>query len=464
MGSAACAVLDAYFNSMDEFKDSNEARQEYAKDQLYKSRFVYGSAKGNNHHVRKNECQLPSFHSDCVLQKWHGIFKGGLINLVLAHHLIAVKGSQWIYGLPYTCVDHQPRGAIALAATAVRNDPFFLYNILIYFLVKAERALQFWADGTFTIEVMNECRGKRHIQIPAKLNPKTGKQSRIYGQFSAMKWSKATDQYISAINGLDSQDIEDIMDSARESSKVSRRGGLEGSSQDQDESQCRLIAEGSEPSDSENSGMDDGSLRAGGHHTTDDQNHRRSRKSPPPESPRRNHAHAHSNAPSSRREYAPRSQREVSPPPHDGRSPSRGRGAYSPSRREASPPPRTARLSSRREAPFHRNGRSPSRDSRVAHSPSRREASPRRSARPSTRLEASPRRSARPPSRREASPPPPHKGAPRTGRSPSRREADPHPPRSRPCPPRLVYHSPTPPADYGRENSGSPSRKRKYRD
>src|ERR1700722_7180611 len=47
-GSAAIAIVNAFFDDNDNYRDSNDMRQEFATHMLEKLRFVYRQAKGND--------------------------------------------------------------------------------------------------------------------------------------------------------------------------------------------------------------------------------------------------------------------------------------------------------------------------------------------------------------------------------------------------------------------------------
>jgi hypothetical protein len=47
-GSCAIAILNAFFDSVDKYRDSDERRQQFASDMLENFRFIYSKAKGDD--------------------------------------------------------------------------------------------------------------------------------------------------------------------------------------------------------------------------------------------------------------------------------------------------------------------------------------------------------------------------------------------------------------------------------
>lgn len=51
MGSSAMAIVNAFFNATDEYRNSDKMRQEFADASLDQFRFIYRSAKGKDRRV-----------------------------------------------------------------------------------------------------------------------------------------------------------------------------------------------------------------------------------------------------------------------------------------------------------------------------------------------------------------------------------------------------------------------------
>jgi len=63
-GSAAIAIVNAFFDDNDNYRDSNDMRQEFATHMLEKLRFVYRQAKGNDAKVIHFLCTIQHANYD----------------------------------------------------------------------------------------------------------------------------------------------------------------------------------------------------------------------------------------------------------------------------------------------------------------------------------------------------------------------------------------------------------------
>ncbi|KZP30690.1 hypothetical protein FIBSPDRAFT_945623 [Athelia psychrophila] len=101
IGSAAIAVVTAMLE--DQFPDSDEERQQCARDLLHGKRFIYYKAVDDNR------------------KKWRGVFQGTLIVQTLAAHECAIKGSRWLSGMFVGTRAPKPHTALAVSTTAVNG-------------------------------------------------------------------------------------------------------------------------------------------------------------------------------------------------------------------------------------------------------------------------------------------------------------------------------------------------------
>ncbi len=98
-------------------------------------------------------------------QRFHGRFQNVLILRTFAAHLKAVDGTQWVDGLTFD-LDEHPRTTLALATSAVS----FVLHLVEYILtiLKAECALQLWAEGTIMVQSVCDAQAVETLKI--KLN------------------------------------------------------------------------------------------------------------------------------------------------------------------------------------------------------------------------------------------------------------------------------------------------------
>jgi hypothetical protein len=105
--------LTHFFESHDNYRDSDSMRQELAQHALENYRFVYRKADGNDKKVRARvikytTTKVPSFRN----------FEGPLVIQTYAAHFNAIQGSKWIKGLNEESSPPKPPLAVATAAAS----------------------------------------------------------------------------------------------------------------------------------------------------------------------------------------------------------------------------------------------------------------------------------------------------------------------------------------------------------
>ncbi|KAF7761949.1 hypothetical protein Agabi119p4_9941 [Agaricus bisporus var. burnettii] len=109
-----------------------------------------------------------------------GIFQSNVFLHVLGAHfaLFAVDEKAWVPGLAHDSLNHEPWGAIAIAAAAV------------------ERAVVLWSNRDLTVEIMKRAaRSKSHsIEFPKKMNAR-GVETHSHALFAEPKWGPRTQYY-----------------------------------------------------------------------------------------------------------------------------------------------------------------------------------------------------------------------------------------------------------------------------
>ncbi|KAG2029543.1 hypothetical protein BDR03DRAFT_880435 [Suillus americanus] len=179
-GSTAVSILMAYFASTPECK-TQEAREEYAEDQLQDCRFVYEDPD--------NEEQPGAFLSEYILR-------------IFASHLSAISGRVRVDEL----VEFGKPGyltALTLAAAA------------------AERALILVQSRLLIDSDPSNSGGKNH-KILQTLNEATNKMSHTGTAFSSGNWETDTLAYMDSIKDLPNSRIQDILTRAEEYMKHPR--------------------------------------------------------------------------------------------------------------------------------------------------------------------------------------------------------------------------------------------------
>ncbi|KAH9038774.1 hypothetical protein EDB85DRAFT_2141661 [Lactarius pseudohatsudake] len=190
IGFTGIVVLMAFFDSHQDFRDSDEERVEFAKNHLNSLRFLY---KDSGHDNKK---------------KWKGLFRSSLVLQTFAAHFAAIQGSVRVSGLH----DHQPTptaaGALGLAAASV------------------ERALTLVSIGMLTITVARAIKGKT-VTFPQTPNLSSGKSSTRRTDFSEATWGKDTRAYATSARSLTKvkfeaiiQDVQQFMKPARSRKKT----------------------------------------------------------------------------------------------------------------------------------------------------------------------------------------------------------------------------------------------------
>ncbi|KAG1889157.1 hypothetical protein F4604DRAFT_1673857 [Suillus subluteus] len=173
-GSTAVSVLMAYFTSTPKYK-TQEAREEYAEDQLQDCRFVYEDPD--------NEEQPGAFLSEYILR-------------IFASHLSAISGKVRVDEL----VEFGKPGyltALALAAAAAERA-----------LILVQSHLLIDSDPSSSV-------GKNH-KILQTLNEATNKMSHTGTAFSSGNWETDTLAYMDSIKDLPHSRIQDILTRAEE--------------------------------------------------------------------------------------------------------------------------------------------------------------------------------------------------------------------------------------------------------
>ncbi|KAH8980733.1 hypothetical protein EDB86DRAFT_3087613 [Lactarius hatsudake] len=185
IGSAGIAALMAFFDSHQDFRDSDEERMKFAKNHLNSLRFLY---KDSGHDDKK---------------KWKGLFRSPLVLQTFAAHLTAIKGSVRVSGLH----DHQSTpaavGGLGLAAASV------------------ERALTLVSTGVLTFTIARASNGKT-IKFPKTRDLSSGKCSTHKTDFSEATWGKDTRAYATSARSLTKVKFEAIIQDAQQFVKLAR--------------------------------------------------------------------------------------------------------------------------------------------------------------------------------------------------------------------------------------------------
>ncbi|KAG2126211.1 hypothetical protein DEU56DRAFT_743133 [Suillus clintonianus] len=185
-GSTANTVLIAFFVSTPEYK-TQEARDEYAEEQLEECRFVYEDPE--------NEEQPGAFLSEYILR-------------IFASHLTAITGQVRVDSL----VEFgKPGYQTALALSAVA----------------AERALVLVKSHLLVESNPSDNSGKNH-KIIQTLNEATNKMSHTGTAFSSGNWETDTMAYMDSIKDLPYERIQEILARAEEYMKHARNNNRRG--------------------------------------------------------------------------------------------------------------------------------------------------------------------------------------------------------------------------------------------
>ncbi|KAH9058004.1 hypothetical protein EDB83DRAFT_2224795 [Lactarius deliciosus] len=182
IGSTGIAVLMAFFDSHQDFQDSDEERIEFAKNHLNNLRFLY---KDSEHDDKK------------------GLFRSPLVLQTFAAHLTAIEGSVKVSGLH----DHQPTpavvGGLGLVAASV------------------ERALTLVATGVLTMTIARASKGKT-VKFPKTRDLSSGKSSTHKTDFSEATWGKDTRAYATSARSLTDVKFKAIIQDAQQFMKLAR--------------------------------------------------------------------------------------------------------------------------------------------------------------------------------------------------------------------------------------------------
>ncbi|KAG1844763.1 hypothetical protein C8R48DRAFT_678368 [Suillus tomentosus] len=190
IGSAAIAIVIAYFESQDSLRDSDDNCAEFAVFALSNLRFLYKKANGDDK------------------SKFRGLYQGAFVVQTFGAHFTATRGAQKIPGVDKPGVLANPAGGLALSCAAV------------------ERALTLWSTRTLTIKMVQAAKNKTSISLPKTMNQSTGKVSCRQTGFNDISWGTSTRAYAKAImKNLREDKFEVIIASAMEFSKKSRRPG-----------------------------------------------------------------------------------------------------------------------------------------------------------------------------------------------------------------------------------------------
>ncbi|KAI0245668.1 hypothetical protein BJV78DRAFT_1287355 [Lactifluus subvellereus] len=186
IGSSAIAIINAFFDDHNNYRDDDAMQQEFAQHSLKLFRFTYRKAKGNDR------------------WKFKGAFGGPLIIQTFAAHFDAIRGSKWIHGLYEGEKAPNPRPALTLATTGV------------------ERALTLVAHGAITIQGIREAKAKKKaLKLPATIHLNGSRDSTRNVAFGYVGWGDQTAKYLFSINNsVSDADMEDIMAEAKELSKA----------------------------------------------------------------------------------------------------------------------------------------------------------------------------------------------------------------------------------------------------
>ncbi|KZP03798.1 hypothetical protein FIBSPDRAFT_968690 [Athelia psychrophila] len=163
IGSAAIAVATAMLE--DQFPDSDEERQECARDLLRGQRFIYYKVVDDNR------------------KRWRGVFQGTLIVQTLAAHESAIKGSHWLSGMFEGTRAPKPHSALAVSTAVV------------------ERALLLWETGLLTIANVRAAResGKKLPPLADIITPSNPNEEPRKSYFGELGWSSYCNAYLRSI-------------------------------------------------------------------------------------------------------------------------------------------------------------------------------------------------------------------------------------------------------------------------
>ncbi|EKM74192.1 hypothetical protein AGABI1DRAFT_95807, partial [Agaricus bisporus var. burnettii JB137-S8] len=174
----------------------DEARVAWAGYMVDKYRFLYSSLGSHD--------MMPT-----------GLFQSQVYVKTLALHLskFATDDSAWVPGLTYETDNHEPWGAMALAAAAL------------------ERAFCLWKDGDLSIGLVKRASltKSRAITFMPKIGPK-GVQTTYHTNFSELRWAKSTKKFYKTIEMRSrlaeekKLDVSHILSHARIYVKPSKRG------------------------------------------------------------------------------------------------------------------------------------------------------------------------------------------------------------------------------------------------
>ncbi|KAF8259051.1 hypothetical protein EI94DRAFT_1814058 [Lactarius quietus] len=185
--SAADIMLEQFFNCEDneEMFEDYEVRHIWAEDMLVKCKFVWA--------VYEDGKQSGLMRAPFILQ----VFATHLNSITDAVDVPSLQATNWdIHGEASLAAKYPPKGALALAATAV------------------ERTLQLWAEGNMkppSSEPVRKQSNKPVIKATSNLNPQTGVVSSITSMFSVDNWGVTTRNYLKSIEKMKAGSLETIV-------------------------------------------------------------------------------------------------------------------------------------------------------------------------------------------------------------------------------------------------------------
>ena len=197
-GSIAREVLDSFFDTTDEYRRSDEARQAFAKDQLESYKFLYGETVTFQNQVLPFLFCFVGLKLKCLAAS-EACFLG-----VLGPQDIC-SSSQRYQGFPMGCrfcAHLQDKQAAQCPLPVLCRCKFFSGPFedvsSIHVLFQVQRALTLWSSGIVTIHDAAYVSTGGHGY-----------------SFSRDNWKVATDWYMEQVTNLKEQELNDIMDQAQ---------------------------------------------------------------------------------------------------------------------------------------------------------------------------------------------------------------------------------------------------------
>ncbi|KAF8256394.1 hypothetical protein EI94DRAFT_1711617 [Lactarius quietus] len=185
--SAADIMLEQFFDCEvnEEMFEDYKVCHIWAEDMLVKCKFVWA--------VYEDGKQSGLMHAPFILQ----VFATHLNSITSVMDVPSLQATNWdIHGEASLAAKYPPRGALALAATAV------------------ERTLQLWAEGNMKPPSSGPVRkqsNKPVIKATSKLNPQTGVVLSITLMFSVDNWRVTTRNYLKSIEKMKAGSLETIV-------------------------------------------------------------------------------------------------------------------------------------------------------------------------------------------------------------------------------------------------------------